>query len=54
MQDPSTRDARSGRLSSSDSRLLADFVADVGVAGMEFGQGGGGSADVGESEFEFA
>jgi len=30
-RDPSTRDARSGRLSSSDSRLLADFVAGVGA-----------------------
>ncbi len=34
--------------------MLADFVADVGVVGMEFGQGGGVSVDVGESEFEFA
>jgi hypothetical protein len=34
--------------------LLADFVADVGVVGMEFGQGAGVSVYVGESEFEFA
>jgi len=34
--------------------LLADFVADVGVVGMEFGQGTGVSINVGESEFEFA
>jgi hypothetical protein len=37
-----------------DLDLLADFVADVGIAGMEFGQGAGVSVDVGESEFEFA
>jgi hypothetical protein len=37
-----------------DLELLADFVADVGVVGMEFGQGAGVSVDVGESEFEFA
>jgi hypothetical protein len=34
--------------------LLADFVPDVSVVGMEFGQGGGVGIDVGESEFEFA
>ncbi len=34
--------------------LLADFVADVGVVGMEFGQGASVSVYVGESEFEFA
>jgi hypothetical protein len=34
--------------------LLADFVADVGVFGMELGQSAGVSVDVGESEFEFA
>ena len=34
--------------------LLADFVADVGVVGMEFGQGVGVNIYVGESEFEFA
>jgi hypothetical protein len=34
--------------------LLTDFVADVGVVGMEFGQGAGVGVDVGESEFEFA
>jgi hypothetical protein len=34
--------------------LLADFVADGGVVGMEFGQGVGVGIDVGESEFEFA
>jgi hypothetical protein len=34
--------------------LLADFVADVGVVGMEFGQSVGVSIYVGESEFEFA
>jgi hypothetical protein len=34
--------------------LLADFVADVGVVGMEFGECGGVGIDVGESEFEFA
>ena len=37
-----------------DLELLADFVADVGVVGMELGQSGGVSVDVGESEFEFA
>jgi hypothetical protein len=37
-----------------DLELLADFVADVGVVGMEFGQSAGVSVDVGESEFEFA
>ncbi len=37
-----------------DLELLADFVADVGVVGMEFGQNVGVSVDVGESEFEFA
>ena len=39
---------------SKDLELLADFVADVGVVGMEFGQGGGVSVNVGENEFEFA
>jgi hypothetical protein len=34
--------------------LLADFVADVSVIGMEFGQSVGVSINVGESEFEFA
>jgi len=34
--------------------LLADFVEDVGVVGMEFGQSVGVSVYVGESEFEFA
>jgi hypothetical protein len=33
---------------------LADFVADVGVIGMEFGQSAGASINVGEGEFEFA
>jgi len=37
-----------------DLELLADFVADVGVVGMEFGQGAGVSVYVGESEFELA
>jgi hypothetical protein len=37
-----------------DLELLADFVADVGIVGMEFGQGAGVSINVGESEFEFA
>jgi hypothetical protein len=37
-----------------DLELLADFVADMSVVGMEFGQGAGVSVDVGESEFEFA
>jgi len=37
-----------------DLELLADFVADVGVVGMEFGQGAGVGVDAGESEFEFA
>ena len=37
-----------------DLELLADFVADVGVVGVEFGQGAGVGVDVGESEFEFA
>jgi hypothetical protein len=37
-----------------DLELLADFVADVGVVGMEFGQRGGVGVDVGEGEFEFA
>jgi hypothetical protein len=37
-----------------DLELLADFVADVGVVGMEFGQGAGVSVYVGEGEFEFA
>ena len=34
--------------------LLADFVADVGVVGMELGQCAVMRVDVGESEFEFA
>ncbi len=34
--------------------MLADFVADVGVVGMKFGQSVGVSVDVGESEFELA
>ena len=34
--------------------MLADFVADVGVVGMEFGQSVGVSVYVGESEFGFA
>jgi|SRR2546422_3153025 len=37
-----------------DLQLLPDFVADVGVVGMEFGQGAGVGVYVGESEFEFA
>ena len=36
-----------------DLELLADFVADVGVVGMEFGQSVGVGVDVGESEFHF-
>jgi len=35
-------------------KLLVDFVADVGVVGMEFGQDVGVSINVGKSEFEFA
>jgi hypothetical protein len=34
--------------------LLAEFVADVAVVGMEFGQGAGVGVDVGEGEFGFA
>jgi hypothetical protein len=34
--------------------LLADFVADVTVGGVEFGEFGGVGVDVGESEFGFA
>jgi hypothetical protein len=37
-----------------DLELLADFVADVDVVGMEFGQGVGVSVNVGEGEFGFA
>jgi hypothetical protein len=37
-----------------DLELLANFVADVGVAGMKFGQSIGVSVDISESEFEFA
>jgi hypothetical protein len=37
-----------------DLELLADFVADVGVLGMQFGQSIRVGVDVGESEFEFA
>jgi hypothetical protein len=37
-----------------DLELLADFGADVGVVGMEFGQSRGVGVDVGEGEFEFA
>src|SRR6266700_1181622 len=37
-----------------DLELLADFVADVSVVGMEFGQSFGVSIYIGESEFEFA
>jgi len=37
-----------------DLELLADFVADVGVVGMKFGQRVGVSIDIGEIEFEFA
>ena len=37
---------------SKDLELLADFVADVGVVGMEFGQGAGLGVDIGEGEFE--
>ncbi len=37
-----------------DLELLADFVADVSVVGMKFGQGAGVSINVGESKFEFA
>ena len=37
-----------------DLKLLADFVADVGVVGMEFGQSVGVSIYICESEFEFA
>ena len=37
-----------------DLELLADFVANVGVLGMEFDQRIGVSVYVGESEFEFA
>ena len=37
-----------------DLELLADFVADVAVMGMEFREGAGVGVDVGESEFHFA
>ena len=37
-----------------DLELLADFVADVGVVGMEFGQSAGVSVNIGKSEFQFA
>jgi hypothetical protein len=37
-----------------DLELLADFVADVEIVGVEFGQSIGVSVDIGESEFEFA
>jgi hypothetical protein len=33
--------------------LLADFVADVTVGGVEFGELGGVGVDVGEKEFGF-
>ena len=36
-----------------DLELLADFVADVTVGGMEFGEFGGAGVDVGEKEFGF-
>jgi len=34
-----------------DLELLADFVADVGVVGMNFGQSFGVSVGISESEF---
>ena len=34
--------------------LLPDFVADVGVVGMEFCEGASVGVDVGESEIHFA
>jgi hypothetical protein len=37
-----------------DLELLANFVADVGVLGMELGKGVCVRVDIGESEFEFA
>jgi hypothetical protein len=37
-----------------DLELLADFVADVGVVGMEFGQNVSVSIYVAQGEFEFA
>ena len=37
-----------------DLELLADFVTDVGVVGVKFGQSVGVSIDIGESEFEFS
>jgi hypothetical protein len=37
-----------------DLELLADFVADVGVVGMKFGQSVGVSVNFRESEVEFA
>ena len=33
--------------------LLADFVADVGVVGVELGEGSGVGVNVGEREFGF-
>jgi len=36
-----------------DLELLADFVADVGVIGMKFGQSVGVSVNIGESEVDF-
>ncbi|MGB8476764.1 MAG: hypothetical protein WCE61_22000 [Candidatus Acidiferrum sp.] len=36
-----------------DLELLADFVADVGVVGMELGKLGGVGVDVGWGEFGF-
>ena len=37
-----------------DLELLADFVADVGVVGVEFGQSVSVGIDIRESEFGFA
>ena len=37
-----------------DLELLADFVADVAVMGMEFREGAGVGVDVGKGEFHFA
>ncbi len=37
-----------------DLELLPDFVADVAVIGMEFGEGARVGVDVGEGEFHFA
>ena len=39
---------------SEDLELLADFVAHVGVFGVELREGIGMGVHIGESEFEFA